>query len=111
MPYKRDIYKGRDNHKEDGVQRETYWLSGEVWSADDGTWLWPSTASLTADESAEYTSIYNDINTLFVETATKVIKGARMSDWEAAVETAKKMGIDRCIEIKQASLDRYNART
>jgi hypothetical protein len=93
------------------VQRETYWLSGKIWAKDDGTWLWPATAALTAEESAEYTSIYNDINTLFVETATKVIKGAAMTEWDAAVGTAKSMGADRMIEIKQASLDRYNKRT
>lgn len=111
MPYRRDLYKARDNHKNNGVPRETYWLSGEVWAKDDGTWLWPATASLTAEESAEYSAIYNDINTLFVETATKVIKGADMSEWDKAVETAKRMGVDRMVEIRQASLNRYNNRT
>lgn len=110
LPYRRDLYRNREGHKTNGIQRETYWLAGEVWAADDGTWLWPGQATMTAEESEEYTAIYNDINTLFVETATKVIKGAPMSDWDKAVETAKRLDVDRMIEIRQASLDRYHAR-
>lgn len=110
LPYRRDLYRNREGHKNTGVQRETFWLSGEIWSQDDGSWLWPGQATMTADESSRYNSLYSDINTLFVETATRVIKGNPMSEWDKAIQTALNLGVEQLVQIKQDSLDRFNAR-
>ena len=108
MPFIRDIYMGRDCHKTDAAQRITYFESGPVWAQDDGEWLYPATATLTAEETALYSSIYNDVNTLKVETFTAIIKGQKdISEWDNFVETAKSIRVDEMIAIKQASLDRY----
>jgi len=108
MPYVRDLYHARDTHKSNGYQRETYFLSGEVWGLDDGLWLFPAKATMTAEESQEYASILNDIQTLVVETNVNIIKGNKpLSAWDDMVATCKTMKVDRIIAIKQASLDRY----
>lgn len=65
----------------------------------------------TVDESTEFTSIINDINTYIKEEQVKFITGAKsMDEFDAFIEQIKKMNIDRAIEIKQGALDRFNAR-
>ena len=111
MPFVRDIYMGRDCHKTDGVQRKTYYESGPIWAADDAAWQMPPRATMTPEETTEYSRIATDINTLMVETFTAIIKGAKpLSAWDEFVNTCNSMGVDKMIAIKQASLDRYNAR-
>jgi putative aldouronate transport system substrate-binding protein len=85
--------------------------AGSVW--DKG---WENTETLpdvtvSSDESAEYSSIYSDISTLIQEASAAFIAGQRpISEFDAFVEQIKSMNIDRCIEIQQAALDRYNNR-
>lgn len=65
----------------------------------------------TQDESSEYASIMNDINTYRSEMINKFIMGEESLDkFEEFTETIKAMGIDRAIEIQQAALERYNNR-
>jgi putative aldouronate transport system substrate-binding protein len=81
----------------------------------DGNWKDEYSMPLvspTSDESAEYTSIISDINTLISENVVKFITGEKpMSEYDAFIEQIKSMNIDRAIEIQQAALDRYNSRT
>jgi putative aldouronate transport system substrate-binding protein len=86
----------------------------EIWDTD---WDLSKSRSiqgdLTADESAEYSAKYNDINTFVTEFKTQVISGAKKLDdntWNEFVNQLKSMGIDRCIELRQAALDRFNNR-
>ena len=67
--------------------------------------------TLTTEEGNEYANIYGDIDTLVRESIPSFITGAKpLSDWDAFVSQIRSMGIDRCIALQQAALDRYNAR-
>ncbi len=59
----------------------------------------------------EYTDLWVDINTYINECRTKFIAGQLNleEDFDAYRETLKSMGIERVIEIKQATLDAFNA--
>jgi putative aldouronate transport system substrate-binding protein len=65
----------------------------------------------TPEESSEYATIMNDINTLVDEMTLKIILGSEPVDqYESYVEKMKSLKLDRAIEIQQAALDRYNKR-
>lgn len=52
-----------------------------------------------------------DISTYLEETVDKVILGQYDLDYlDTMADQMKNMGIERAIELKQAALDRYNAR-
>jgi putative aldouronate transport system substrate-binding protein len=82
--------------------------AGSVWDAN-----WENTQTLpditiSSDESAEYSFIYTDINTLIQETTAAFISNRKpLSEFDDFVAEIKRMNIDRCIEIQQAALDRY----
>ena len=85
----------------------------EIWASNtDGAWLYPAKASLTTEESARYTAAFNDINTYVTENVVKFIFGYADIDaeWDNYVKTIEDLGIQECIDIKQASYDRYMAR-
>ncbi len=67
----------------------------------------------TADEANEFATIMNDCTTYLYEQASKIIMGEVDLDegYDIMVSTLKGMGIDRAIELRQAALDRYLART
>lgn len=83
----------------------------EVWdSSIDGAYLMPD-VSLTPEESAEYASIMSDINTYASTTVDQMVIGeASLADWDTFTDTLRGMKIDRCVEIYQTALDRYNSR-
>ncbi len=65
----------------------------------------------TQDESSEYASIMNDINTFKSEMINKFIMGEEpLSKFDDFVKTIESMGIDRATEIQQNALKRYNDR-
>lgn len=86
----------------------------EIWDADfEVSKTRTLYGDLTSEESSEYSSIYNDINTYVTEFKTKIISGAtKLTDdtWNEYLAQLKAMGLDRCIELRQAALDRYNNR-
>ncbi len=78
----------------------------------DSSYRMPDAISLTADETTEYQSIYSDIQTTIEENLSKFATGERsMDEWDSFVEEIKSMGIDDCIAIKQAAVERYYERT
>ena len=83
----------------------------EVWdSSIDGAYLMPD-VSLTPEESAEYASIMSDINTYASTTVDQMVIGEfSLADWDAFTDTLRGMKLERCVEIYQAALDRYNSR-
>lgn len=83
----------------------------EVWdSSIDGAYLMPD-VSLTPEESTEYASIMSDINTYASTTVDQMVIGeVSLADWDAFTDTLRSMKIERCVEIYQAALDRYNSR-
>lgn len=82
----------------------------EIWSRSDTAYMLPMITP-TADEGEETASIMGDIETLVAEQTVKFIMGVEpMEKYDAFVSQINQMGISRAIELKQAALDRYNAR-
>ena len=89
--------------------------SYDIWARPDelDDWVMPSGVSLTADENIEYAKYYTDIQTYFKETSLKFISGVldiNSDEWDKYIATLESMNLNRCVEIKQAGLDRYLAR-
>lgn len=78
----------------------------------DAAWVIPTGITLTAEETEEYSSRYSDIQTYVAESIPKFIMGELNldSDWDSFVAGVKTMGIERCCEIYQGAVARYNAR-
>ena len=71
----------------------------------------PSSMTMTDAENQEYVAMYTDIETLANENTVKFITGEKdLSEWDDFVAQLKQYGIERCIELQQAALDRYNKR-
>lgn len=83
-----------------------------TWNIDGYDHVYSSSATLTAEEGNEFSSIMGDINTFIDENIVKYITGAKSFDKydDEFVNQLKAMGTDRAIELKQAALDRYNNR-
>lgn len=65
----------------------------------------------TSDESKEFSTIMNEINTYRDEMTLKFIFGTESLDnFDAYVKNIENMGLARALEIQNAALDRYNAR-
>ena len=88
------------------VQRE----ANNLWAEGDLSIIMPP-VSMTADESAEYSKIMNEITTYTSETIVKFIMGQiDINEFDAFVQSLKDMDLDRAIEIQQTAYDRYMAR-
>jgi putative aldouronate transport system substrate-binding protein len=82
--------------------------------------IWPDTDAAahlmppitpTVEESAEFATIMNDVNTLASEMMLKIILGNEPPEaFDKYTAKFKSLKIDRAIEIQQAALDRYNKR-
>ena len=82
-----------------------------VWSKYEPKNYIPVTVTMTSEEKAEYTQYYTDIEAYIEENEVKFIKGERsLDEYDAYRQTLKDMGIEKCIELQQQSLDRYNNR-
>ncbi len=86
-------------------------------NALQGTWkvnvdlCMPTNMTMTPDETTEYYSYFTDIQTMTREYTVKAIMGQEnLDDFDSFVTSMKNVGLDRCIEIQQNALDRYNAR-
>lgn len=80
-----------------------------VWGEQKVDNNYPSQATMTNDENREYASLYSNVQTYSSERVTQFITGVHdiNKEWDDYVNTIKELGIDRCVEIKQAALDRY----
>lgn len=82
----------------------------DVWKEQKTDYNYPAQATMTNEENREFASLYSsNIQTYAAEKITQFITGVYdiNTEWDNYVATIKELGIDRCIEIKQASLDRY----
>ena len=78
----------------------------------DSAYQMPTAISMTAEESEEYYSMYSDIQTLIAENLTKFAVGERsMDEWDSFVQEIIDLGIEDCIAIKQAAVDRFYTRS
>lgn len=67
--------------------------------------------SMTAEEATDYANMNTQIQDLVDESVGKVINGQMpITDWPSIQQQLLDMGIEDCIAIQQAALDRYNAR-
>lgn len=83
----------------------------KIWSKySPDNWISKRT-TMTSEEGTEYASLYIDIETYVQECNVKFIMGQMsLEDYDSYRDTLRSMGIERCIELQQAALDRYNAR-
>ncbi|MCF0110009.1 MAG: hypothetical protein HUJ57_08125 [Erysipelotrichaceae bacterium] len=82
-----------------------------VWSTYEPKNYIPVTTTMTLDEGTEYAQMYTEIELYVQEMNVKFIKGDKsLDEYDAYREELKKLGIERCTEIQQATLDRYNNR-
>ncbi len=83
----------------------------DTWSRNnDDAQLLPSSLGMTAEETFEASGIINDVETYMMEMVYKIINGEEALDsWDACVERAKEMGLERVVEIYQTAYDRYMA--
>ena len=100
------------NKRMDVTYSEEQIASREIWGAHNDTANnYPSAATMTVEESEAFYAIYNDIDTYIDENLLGFIIGTTPLDqFDSFKETVNSMGIQDCIAIKQAALDRYNAR-
>lgn len=65
----------------------------------------------TPEESKEQAIILGEVNTYIEEKFIGFVTGVEpLKNFDAFVEAIKELGIERVVEIKQAGVDRYNAR-
>ena len=86
-----------------------------VWdgSTDGGTGDIPDPfLSMPPADGEEYSAIVNDVQTYVNEARGKFITGEWdvEAKWDEYCKTIEGMRLSRAIEIKQAAVDRYNAR-
>lgn len=82
----------------------------EIWCEGDTDYNYPTNVTMTIAESEEFNRTYSDISTNVSESVLAFITGSRpLNDetWEELVKGIEGMGIQRCIDVKQAALDRY----
>lgn len=80
----------------------------DLWSGSQEALYSLPAVSFTSDESAEYALLVTDIETYASEEVIKFIIGERSLDtWDDFVQDIRNMQIERCIEIYQNALDRY----
>ena len=83
----------------------------ETWVKTDAEKYLLPPITPTPEESQEFATIMNEINTYKEEMFLKFLFGdASLDEFDEYVNTIKSMGIDRAIEIQQNALDRYNNR-
>ncbi len=103
-PCIRDYTLALDAFGQDALDTE------EIWSRSTMDWVMPPITN-TAEEGDEIAMLMSDIDTLVAEKSARFIMGVdSLEDYDAFVEQINSMGIDRVLELKQAALDRYNAR-
>ncbi|MBB6735381.1 extracellular solute-binding protein [Cohnella zeiphila] len=83
----------------------------DVWKKTDQAKYALPPLTPTPEESSEFATIMNDINTLVDEMTLKIILGDESVDsFDSYVAKMKSLNLDRAIEIETAALKRYNSR-
>ncbi len=105
-PYFQDYTRNYDGLPENELDAVKQWTSNS-----DNSYVISKQITLTDTEGAEFANKYSDIQTYSSEMIIKFIVGKEPLDkFDAFVEQIKKMGIEDCIKIRQAALDRFNNR-
>ena len=89
------------------------WRQCLVWTeAHSGEYNYPEGTTMTSVEAEEYGRIYADATSTIDEWTAKIIAGMVDLDegYDAMTSILEGIHFNRCIEIKQAALDRFNER-
>lgn len=90
---------------------ETQKVSNQIWGETNGAAHKIPPITPTADESREYSTIMNEINTYRDEMTLKFIFGTESLDnFDNYVKTIENMGLARALEIQNLAMERYNNR-
>lgn len=82
-----------------------------AWGVPGQSYRYPDGAIMSAEENQEYSNIFTDLQTYVNESVLAFITGDKsLDEYDSFIETIGKYNIERCMELKQAALDRYNAR-
>ena len=88
-------------------QKKSY----ETWTVKTAAKYAMPNVTPTAEESEEYSTIMNEVETYRDEMTNKFILGTESLDnFDQYVETLNSLGLQRAIEIQDAALERYNKR-
>lgn len=80
------------------------WTSQKEYSGD----TWMPKIILTAEESGEYATIYNNVKKFCDENIVAFISGEKpLSEYDRFIEDIKKLKAGRALEIQQAAYERY----
>ena len=84
----------------------------DIWMANkDNAYGIPDTLTMTTEEADEFNTAASDIMTYAQENFLKYIVGDNdIASLDTFVQDCVDMGLEDCVEIQQASLDRYNQR-
>lgn len=98
---------GRARNSQVMRDAEDIWRNG----SNEDWWILP-VLSATAEETEEFSELNSAISTYCGEMYHKFITGEAdlESGWDEYIDTLKGMGVEDMIAIKQAQLDRFNAR-
>lgn len=116
MPYAQPIYgfsKVMDYDAQAQIQYELEEQSKSIenWLTCDTSLMIHPNMVLTAEESAEYSNIYNEIKTYVDEMTLQFILGSESLDgFDQYINNLQKMNVERMIEIYQIAYDRFISR-
>ncbi|MCM3786143.1 extracellular solute-binding protein [Neobacillus mesonae] len=113
--YARSSYNGPfvqdKRYIEQYLALETQREAVDIWNKTDSEKYNLPPITPNPEESSEYATIMNDINTLVDEMTIKIILGTDpIDEFEDYVAKMKQLNLDRAIEIQMAALERYNER-
>lgn len=100
---------------EDYTRVSTAWNASQsgaqkIWTQSMDDWVIPTAVIMSADENKEYAGIMADIETYVSEYTIKYIMGVNSIGHEDFLAQLDSMNVGRAIELRQAALDRFNAR-
>ena len=87
--------------------------AGEVWVSYGRDRNWPAGATMNAEESTQFNSVYTELSDYVNTMVPKFIMGTEElteESWAAYVEQLNKLGLEKALESYQSSLERYKAR-
>lgn len=98
-----DPYRTYQWYEDYQIEAEKLWATVETREQ-----LMPTGVAKTSEEGERYSSRYNDIATYLSENSVKFIRGERsMSEFDGFISTLYELGVEECIDINQAALNRF----
>lgn len=92
------------------VYSDTQKAALDIWlSNQTGEYAYLDAVTMTADELAEYTNIFTEVQTFAMEWTLSFITGQRNleAEWDKYISTLETLNVARVTEIRQDAYDRY----